>query len=386
MMKENLLKKILLFSTVGMALTGCVSETHVSTEESNKQITFEVAKYKPTTRVMAIIPIDEFGTFAYKKKNGEAEHTTLMDNIKIKHYSAGYWAAEDENAYMWEANTHIDFISYSPYKSDVNDPAVPKISDNGTGSKNQLKYEGVTVDEHNQNDLLYSDKAVCQTHNITNGYTGVPTLFRHALARLNFSVKASCSSNYEVTSETAALRRYWQVKVTSIKIDNIYKKGDVTLLLEDDSHNSMTTKRWNNANTTNNVWTHVTEGEDATCQKEWTAAGNGQELTISAAPFGLGYIEAKNYYVLPQVLESNKQKITVKYVVSTSTSADGPWVAGVEQIGEMDFYDLTVAAWEMGKSITYTIEIDPTREAIHFAPSVDGWDTSGTGTSNDIKF
>lgn len=68
MMKENLLKKILLFSAVGIALTGCVSETHVSTEESNKQITFEVAKYKPTTR--AEFSTDEtFGTFAYGHEN-----------------------------------------------------------------------------------------------------------------------------------------------------------------------------------------------------------------------------------------------------------------------------------------------------------------------------
>lgn len=387
MMKENLLKKILLFSTVGMALTGCVSETHVSTEESNKQITFEVAKYKPTTRVMAIIPIDEFGTFAYKKKNGEGEvHATFMDNIKIKYYSAGYWAAENENAYMWEANSHIDFISYAPYNSDKTSSVVPKISDNGSGSKNQLKYEGVTVDESKQVDLLYSDKAVCQTYNTTGGYTGVPTLFRHALAKLNFKFTVSCTSNFGVVGNTDALR-YWQVKVTSIKIENIYKKGDVTLLLEDDSHNSMTTKKWNNQNTTNNVWTPVTEGEDVTCSKEWTVEG-GQEALSSLQTFGSENNKAENYYVLPQVLEDGKQKITVKYKVFTGPAYDGPWTAaGGERTGEMYFRNLTaVAAWEMGKNITYTIVIDPTKEAIHFAPSVEGWESTGTGTSGDIKF
>lgn len=311
-----------------------------------------------------------------------------MNNIKIKHYSGGYWAAEDENAYMWEANSHIDFISYAPYNIDADNSVVPKISDNGSGSKNQLKYEGVTVDEFNQVDLLYGDKAVCQTHNTNNfGYTGVPTLFHHALAKLNFRFTISCTSNFGVVGSTDALR-YWQVKVTSIKIENIYKKGDVTLLLEDDSHNSMTTKKWNNQNTTNNVWTPVTEGEDAICSKEWTVEG-GQEALSSLQIFGSEGNKAENYYVLPQVLEVGKQKITVKYKVSTSTNVDGPWTAaGGERTGEMYFRNLTaVAAWEMGKNITYTIVIDPTKEAIHFAPSVESWnDAIGTGTSGDIKF
>ena len=33
-----------------------------------------------------------------------------------------------------------------------------------------------------------------------------------------------------------------------------------------------------------------------------------------------------------------------------------------------------VPAWEMGKNITYTIDIDPAGDEIHFAPAVVDWE------------
>ena len=192
------MKKFLFWAiVVGASLTGCVNdiETVLSPEDQPQQITFEVGKYKPSSR--ATIEFDKqqtFGTYSFYKNDSEVNHSLYIDNEEVKWFGL-YWSTQAVH-YWPESGAHLDFISYYPYEAyvqkedpDTNQPmidsagkpvynalsaAVPSINADVT----TLTYYGYEVDESDPKDLLYSDKAVnLKSNTLFNGVTGVPTLF-----------------------------------------------------------------------------------------------------------------------------------------------------------------------------------------------------------------
>jgi len=392
------MKKFLAMATVvGAAFTSCVNDNEAvyQQEENPQPITFEVAKYKAASRGEVTFPIGEtFGTFAYYENSAVSGHTVYMNNVQIG-YKSGvditpYWGAI-KGEYMWPHQGHLDFVSYYPYEAyeqdvDINgDPkvdgegkpvykqlsnAVPRILD--TDVQQTLKYETFKVDAANPVDLMYSDKAVSRTANTNHyGFNGVPTLFHHALAKLSFYVKAQRLNN-SASSPDAVTN--WKVKVKSIIIDGIYDEGTVELKTNQQHSTSAAEHGWVNARKIADSEAHNTwNTTSSTTSKEWKPTVP-QELTIGEKVFGSGTSdEAFDYFVLPQVLISNQQKITVVYEVD-STSPEGQ--NGVaEYTVTKSFSEYTsVVAWEMGKYIKYVIQIDPAGDIINFAPAVFDWE------------
>ena len=84
--------------------------------------------------------------------------------------------------------------------------------------------------------------------------------------------------------------------------------------------------------------------------------------------------------VLPQVLSENQQTITVNYTVH-STSPLGQEGTNTYEVTKSFSNFTSVLAWEMGKHITYIIDIDPAGDIINFAPSIEDWvEVNGTIT------
>lgn len=367
------MKKLLFLAAIaGVALVGCAQNSEETpAPESKQEISFEVAKYKASeTRAEVDYPTSvPFGTFAYYEGSLAEGHHVWMDNVKIiyKPIGTGIWSAEKDQ-YLWPSQGHLDFISYSPYNSDKTAASVPQISDSDI--QQTLKYNEFEVDAANPIDLLYSRKAMQQTSNTQiYGFLGVPTLFHHALAKMTFMVKAlrldnSVSSPGNVTT--------WEVTVNSIVIENIYNKGSLTLNCVNDHASGKTTVDWHNANTSANVWTNTS----ATTSKEWSV---DQVLTTTASVYGAGTsTEAKDYFILPQILLDNQQKITVNYTIKT-TAPNGQ--TGTVTYSTAKYFNefTSVDNWEIGKNIIYTIDIDPAGDEIHFAPKVVDWeDINGT--------
>lgn len=411
------MKKFLVMATVvGAAFTSCVDDNEAvwqQEESSARPITFEVAKYKPASRAEGepaqqaddgIVKFETdktFGTFAYELAYGKQAHEIFMDNVQIKHYSVdgsvGYWAAapvttsDDEGVsttntpkYTWPTNAHLDFISYYPYSSDKAASCVPQISDDNI--QGTFEYKGFVVDADNPVDLMYSDKAVYQTANTQHyGFVGVPTLFRHALAKLNFLVKAQKLNNHK-DAVSDAHKLEWEITLNEISINNIFKKGSLKMNVSGTESETATTVQWVNdfltdANTENNadVWdVDRSQGVDMAA-KTWT---QNQVLTTTATSYavrataeqGGGIIsETKDYFVMPQLLKGT-QTITIKYTVKT---IDGSSESSetFEKTLKFNEVSTTVTAWERGKNITYTIEIDPEGDIINFAPAVVDWES-----------
>jgi hypothetical protein len=67
------------------------------------------------------------------------------------------------------------------------------------------------------------------------------------------------------------------------------------------------------------------------------------------------------------------QKITIEYAITTKAPEGQEGVK--EYSATKNFSDFpAVPAWEQGKNITYTIDIDPAGDEIHFAPAVVDWE------------
>ncbi len=359
-------KLLVLAALVGVASTGCVKSDDGAAPEPQQKITFEPAAYKAGGRATTVaFPVNNtFGAFAYYRTTavGSEAHSVFMDNVEVSYVAAAtpYWGPAE--TYYWPASegAHLDFISYQPYNQDKTNAAVPQILD--SDNQQTMTYQSFKVDAANPIDLMYSDKAMQQTRNTSHyGFTGVPTLFHHALAKLNFMVKATVLDN-SATSPTAVTR--WEVTVKKITLNNIYDTGSVTLKTTN-NHTQATTVQWTNTQSPN-VWSPTS----STTSKEWAI---DQVLTTSAVVYGSGTTTvASNYYVLPQTFNTDHQSITIDY--SVKTTAPGAQSATVDYTKTVHFINYpSVPAWEMGKNITYTIQIDPEGDVIHFAPAVVDW-------------
>jgi hypothetical protein len=362
-------KLFLLAAAVSVAFTSCVKNESF-TQKVAKEITFEVAKYKPASRAEVAFPTDiPFGTYAYYENSvTPGVHSMYIDNAEIVYKVAdgnGYWAAKGET-YFWPTQGHLDFISYAPYNEDASSPAVPKISDNDV--QQTMKYEGFKVDAANPVDILYSDKAMQQTANTVNyGFTGVPTLFHHALAKMNILVKAFRLDNRNESPEAVTT---WEVVVKKITLSNIYDEGTLSLKTTNVHDAGATTVQWENTITAvpYDVWSNTS----STTSKSWSCE---QVLTTTARTYGAGTADvAQNYFILPQALTTGVQQITIEYAITTN--APGGQTATVDHTATKNFSDFpAVPAWEQGKNITYTIDIDPAGDEIHFAPAVVEWES-----------
>ena len=362
-------KFFLLAAVVGVALTSCVKNEGLAVVADQNEITFEVAKFKASSRAEVAFPTDiSFGAYAYyENTENPGTHTTYIDNAEIVYKVSngnGYWAAKD-HTYFWPTQGHLDFVSYAPYNADATSPAVPKISDNDV--QQTLKYEGFKVDAANPVDLLYSDKAMQQTANTVNyGFTGVPTLFHHALAKLNFKVKAFRINNADESPKAVTS---WTVVVNKITLNGIYDEGNLTMKTANVHNAGATTVQWENTITAvpYNVWSNTS----SQTSKVWECA---QTLPTTARHYGAGTADvAENYFVLPQALVADIQQITVEYTITTKAPEGQTGVK--EYVATKNLSDFpAVPAWEQGKNITYTIDIDPVGDEIHFAPAIVDWE------------
>ncbi len=359
-------KLFLLGALVGVAFTSCVkNEEHVVPEEQ-QEISFEPAKYKHAGRAEVAFPQSQtFGAFAFYRTTAVAseDHSIFMDNVEISYVAAAtpYWGSEHHYYWPESAGSHLDFISYYPYNEDKTAAGVPQIS--MSDQQQTMQYVNYTVTDNT--DLMYSDKAMQQTRNTQNyNFTGVPTLFRHALAKLNFKVKATMMNNQTTSPDNVT---HWTVTIKKITLNNIYNNGSLTLKTTNVHDEGARTVQWNNTTSSGyNVWNTTS----ATTTKQWAY---DQVLTTTATPYGTGSDVTENYFVMPQTFVVDGQSITIDYSIKTRVPSGQEGVA--EKTKTVHFINYpAVAAWEMGKNITYTIQIDPEGDKITFAPAVWDWE------------
>jgi|GEM_PF-649192 len=347
------------------AMTAMVACSKIETApEAQREINFEVANGLHTKATGTVYNNGAFGTYAWFNNTDD-----FMVNEKVALISS-VWKTADHTFY-WPKTGSISFISYSPFVG-TSDTAnsVPAVT------KNSITYTGVTV---GATDLMYADRATCSanvnevTDDDTNdsGFSGVPTVFRHALAKLSFKMKCNFVTYVDPTTNT---RTSWDVTVTSAKISGFKTTGDCALALNTDgkSWDKPVTNIGTDTDPVNvNVWTNT------------SGATTAQEL-IDATTYPEGikfYYDAINDeehndvvdlaeatgFVLPQVLLTSTdtdpaQKLELTIHIKTHLSngktidEDIPCTVDIKSISSLK-------AWEMNQNIVYTIKIKPTAKA-----------------------
>ncbi len=375
------MKKYFIIAAAALvAMTGC---SKIETApEVQREISFQVANNVRTKATGSVYENGAFGTYAWFNNTD-----VFMVNEQVDK-SGGVWRTVD-NTYYWPKTGSISFISYSPFTGASNtENSVPVIT------KNSITYTDVTV---GTTDLMYADRATCSSNvdevtdgddTADSGFTGVPTVFNHALAKLSFKIKANF---IEYTDPTTDTKTTWEVTVKSAKIGGFKTKGSLALTLNDDGKtwNKPVTNIGTDTDPVNvNIWTNASGATDEQELIDATTYPGGVVLTTTAQD-----LAAASGFVLPQQLTADTQKITLDIHIKTN-------LPNGHSINEdfkptIDIKDISsLQAWQMNQNIVYTINIKPTAKAdvnghdddpndviITFDPAVADWVTVSTNAT-----
>lgn len=382
-------KYIILAAAAVMALAACSKVDNIGNE---KEITFEVAN-RLQTKANTVYSNGAFGTYAwFTAVSGTtpavsgSDHAPFMINETVDKVS-GVWKTT-QNTFYWPKTGSIDFISYSPFDA---------ASTNGTANsnpaitQNSISYSSITAGSV---DYMYADKATCSSNvdlvndGVDSGFSGVPTIFRHALAKLSFKIKAPF---VEYTDPTTNTKTEWEITVTSAKISGFKTTGSCALTL-----NATDNKTWDkpvtqvanpdyDATDPNsveyfeyNVWTNLSGSTAAQELVDATTFPDGIVLTTDAQD-----LNPANGFVIPQVLSADAQKLELVVKIKTTLSNGLEIEENFNPV--LDIKDLsTLKAWEMNQNIVYTINLKPVLYVsdwdtpndvvIRFDPAVADWD------------
>lgn len=384
------MKKYIIIAAAAIAAMAC---SRVETPDAQREINFTVAN-RVQTKADTYATTNTFGTYAWYTANDASvtaqtgsDHAAFMVNEEVG-YTSSVWKTL-HNTFYWPKTGSIDFISYSPFNGTNNDD-----DSNPAVTEDKITYTGINVAALDANDqplnidYMYADKVNCAINaNTTPAQQAVPTVFRHALAKLSFKIKANFVEYEDATNNSTTS---WEVTVTSAKVSGFKTTGNCELNLNSDK------TTWDKPvtlvanldydpnddskgpeNYSYNVWTNLS-GESAEQELiDATNYPNGVLLTTSAQE-----INAATGFVMPQMLAVDTQKL--KLTIHIKTTLANNRVIEEDYTPTLDIVKLSsLKAWEMNQNIVYTIQIKPVAYVstydnpndviITFNPSVADW-------------
>ena len=390
------MKKYFIFAAAALVALAACSKIEVSeTPETAKKISFEVANYMAQTKAETSLVAEGFETFKTNAWYHSVSDGTqyFMQNVDILWNTApntNQWAPAVD--YYWPKTGYINFYSYA-----------------GTQNPTTVDTEG---------SLVYTDKVIVYNDNIlvadaAYGYhanaatysfdhssvTGVPTLFRHYLAKLAFNVKLATTEG----KKSANNRFKVEIIDAYVKVAN---KGTLTLTNSDPTasrtrETTAATHVWSNANTTYSdvAWVPATWSETSgsetfeKIQIVTTDPVAGRDMVQRTLNLGLNktaqtetgdnLVLLAERTVMPQHLVDNQQVFYIKYKVyayhDTDDTDNGEAAYSTETLeftGNLSSFIATanrITEWNKNTKYTYNVIIDPIATKITFDPAVEAW-------------
>lgn len=358
-------KHLFYIAAACVALASCV-KNEVRVNSPDKEITFQTVSTKAGG---AAFDTDKhFRSYAYFLEDGKtwdvnhADAKAYIDNALITYdpgtsTGEGHWVAAD--TYYWPKQGSLTFFAWTDntVHNPTNNPA-PSVGTGATVScahDTGIKITDYSVKDNLNKDILVAEIAKDKKSNETATGTwkqGVPTVFRHALAKVEFKVNKK--TNYPNV----------EFRVKKITLTKVSTRGTFT-------------QYQSNPNPENWGWSGwgVQEGLTVfTGDKEVTAtdnAGTFNELTPSATDY---------YIVLPQVLKDKTDPtITIEYEIITSYVAGKPVTETVKDTQLLK--NIYKNDWKCNKN--YILEITLGLNEIYWDPSVEAWEDN---IVTDIEF
>lgn len=343
------INKIIAIVAIVLAFTAC---SKVDKEKTEKEIAFQVANHLETKANVGVkYENGNFGTYSWF--SGTQDYM-INQEVGLKD---GAWKTL-HNTYYWPKTGAITFISYSPFSGENGQGnSTPTVT--RSGNNFALAYGSASSPYTvGSDDLMYADVATCSANvdeltddadgSVDSGYTGVPTLFRHALAKVRFEAYTGA-----LQAGTAPDVTRWEVSIKSASVKGLKNAGTLNM-------------QWNGtewAKPTGNVWTNPS----GNVEKALKSNVNLSETPVAIGDLGL---------VLPQTLANQTLvlDIHIKTILPGGLSIEEDLTA---EANIADFSD-EIKSWKMNQSIIYRIKINPTGSetpvAILFDPAVDGWE------------
>lgn len=346
-------KHLFYIAAACVALASCV-KNEVRVNSPDKEITFQTVSTKAGGT--AFETNKHFFSYAYflaKDNNWDDNHADTkpyIDNALITYDTPasgkGYWAAAD--TYYWPKQGSLTFFAWTDntIHNPINNPA-PSVGTGATVScahDTGIKIVNYSVKDNLNKDILVAAIAKDKKSNETATGTwkeGVPTVFRHALAKVEFKVNKK--KNYPNV----------EFKVKSITLNGVYTKGTFT--------QGSPTESWG--------WSAQTEPNALSVFTSTTTEGMSVTETADAGTFNeLPPIEATDYsIVLPQNFDATSTStLTIVYdIITTSTSF-------TETVTETkNLKDIYTDNWKCKNN--YVLKITLGLNEIYWDPSVEAW-------------
>lgn len=346
-------KHIFYVAAACAALASCV-KNEVRVNAPDKEITFQTVSTKAGAE--AFNTNHKFYSYAYfleKDKTWDHDFASAkpyIDKALIAYEPGtstgkGFWAPAAPNTYYyWPKQGSLTFFAWTD-----NTPA-PSVGTDATVScapTTGIKIENYSVKDNFNKDILVAEIAKDKKNNETvtgrDWDNGVPTVFRHALAKVEFKVNKR--TNYPNVT----------FKVKKITLTEVSTRGTFTQCQSTPNENW----GWNGWGLQEDL-TVFTGNVEVT---ETADAGTYNELTPSATDY---------HIVLPQALKDKTDpKLTIEYEIITSYITGHPVTETV--IDTKDLKDIYKSDWECNKK--YLLGITLGLNEIYWDPSVEGWET-----------
>ena len=329
------MKKISLIALAACVALAACTKNEVKPVVADQEITFQTISTKAAD---AYATSNVFKTWAYMHTVDYAASIDKQlylggaDGLEISYDPATTQWKNGTNSYYWPKNG--DKLTFFSYATNNTTCAL-------TGATVKCDFEqGVTVTDFdtakNLNvDFLVADVAKDQTANTdpaTYHYVGVPTLFRHKLSNVIFTIN---------TKENYAKKTF---KLESIELVKVAKTANYIQ---------------NPLNPTAEGWVGLTTHDVTYCNTETEFA---KTVVIPTA--------IQSYYI-PQTFDP-ADKVVLKYKIITDNGESDPSKHAVETVTvEKKLSDLFGASWMMGHR--YTCAITVSLDEILWDPAVETW-------------
>lgn len=346
-------KHIFYIAAACAALASCV-KNEVRVDAPDKEITFQTVSTKAADPFKTDHKFYSYAYFLAKDNKWDEKHAAAqlyIDNAKISHHgdhpNTPFWAADD--IYYWPKQGSLTFFAWT------DDTAAPSV---GTGATvtcahdTGIKITNYSVKENKNKDILVADIAKDKTANESATGTwekGVPTVFRHALAKVEFNVNK--------------IKNYSNVKfkVKSITLNKVSTKGTFT--------QGSPAEGWG--------WSDQDTPDDLTV----FASPTGMEVTKTAepAPAKFNALDSGDYsIVLPQNFDNDTPTLTIVYDIITSYITGHPVTETVTETKALK--DIYKSDWACKNK--YVLWITLGLNEIYWDPSVEGWEDGAVTNIN----
>lgn len=375
------MKKSLIFAGLACVALASCTKNEVKSVAPDQEITYQTIETKAAS---GFDKSNIFNSYAYFLENGRSWDTDYSAarpyisgaNIgyisssnawkNVKHDGTN-WVADA--TYYWPKQGSLTFFAWS--MNDSNAPSVNGTTVSSTQAKG-IQVTGYDISQNKNRDFLVAEVAKNQTKNTTDHTEGeegtggknpwnkgVPTVFKHALSSLAFTVQTVDGSgnpkNYSSEGVT--------FKVKSIKLTGIETTADYS----QDWQSGLTPSKhtWSNHSSESiiDVFTNAT----------------GKEVTNTAAPLTVG---ASDYtIVIPQTFST--EALEIVYTITTNYTGSDVTETVEYSTAKSNAIDLKTkiytADWQPG--YRYTVAIKLSIDEILWDPSVEPWET---GTTQNI--